>query len=100
MRSEWLVVAYYPLKECGSLVVSHACVGCRSRSANQHQGFGKGRQHIIRETDLARNPVLLHYTTQGRNRMEYELYSKQPAYALRITCMPRQTTTFNGLKPA
>ena len=71
MRSEWLVVAYCPLIEPGSLVVSHVCVGCRSRSANQHQGFGKGRQHLIGEMDLARNPIL-HYTTHGRNRMEYE----------------------------
>ena len=99
MRSEWLVVAYYHQIERGSLVVSHACVGCRSRSANQHQGFGKERQHFIGEIDLARN-LILHDTTQGRNRMEYGLYSKQPAYALSITCMPRQATTFHGLRPA
>lgn len=99
MRSEWLLVAYCPLIESGSPVVNHACVGCRSRSANQHQGFGKERQHLIGEMDLARIPVL-YDSTQGRNKMEYELYSKQPAYWLRITCMPRQATTFNGLRPA
>ena len=99
MRSEWLVVAYYPLIERGSLVVSHAWVGRRSHSANQHQGFGEGRQHLIGKMDLARN-LVLYDSTQGRNRMEHELYSKQPAYALMITCMPRQATALHGLKPA
>ena len=98
MRSEWLAVAYCPLIEPGFLVVSHVSVDCRSRSANQHQGFGKEWQHLIEEMDLARNPVL-HYTTQGGNRIEYEMYSKQRAYALRIKCMPRQTTTSKGLRP-
>ena len=99
MRSEWLVVAYCPLIERGSLVVSHACVGCRSRSANQHQAFANGRQQLIGEMELARNPIL-HDTTQHRSKMEHELYSKQPAYALRISWMPRQAITFNGLRPA